>query len=231
MAVSRTRVNPESPSTSGTTGRRYAGVDPEERQRQRKARLIEAALAVFGEKGFHPSTVRDVCKEAKLTSRYFYESFDSMEALFRSVYGAISRQLMQATIVALAQCPPDPEKLSEAAIRAFLEFIQEDPRRARVGLIDALNVGEGMNSLANKASQDYAQLVSTFVHQFFPNMAELGLDPIIIADGLVGSSNRIATQWVAEKCKTPLDEVLHNCVSIFKACIEMARRGSNTTPP
>ena len=231
MAVSRTRVNPESPSTSGTTGRRYAGVDPEERQRQRKARLIEAALAVFGEKGFHPSTVRDVCKEAKLTSRYFYESFDSMEALFRSVYGAISRQLMQATIVALAQCPPDPEKLSEAAIRAFLEFIQEDPRRARVGLIDALNVGEGMNSLANKASQDYAQLVGTFVQQFFPNLAELGLNPIIIADGLVGSSNRIATQWVAEKCKTPLDEVLHNCVSIFKACIEMARRGSNTTPP
>lgn len=230
MAVSRTRVNPEPPSTSGAAGRRYGGVDPEERQRQRKARLIEAALAVFGEKGFHPATVRDVCKEAKLTSRYFYESFDSMEALFRSVYGAISRQLMQATIVALAQCPPDPEKLSEAAIRAFLEFIQEDPRRARVGLIDALNVGEGMNSLANKASQDYAQLVGAFVSQFFPNLAELGLNPTIIADGLVGSSNRIATQWVAEKCKTPLDEVLHNCVSIFKACIEMARRGAITPP-
>ncbi|MDI1260018.1 TetR/AcrR family transcriptional regulator [Aquabacterium sp.] len=229
MAVSRTRVNPEIPSTSGTTGRRYAGVDPEERQRQRKARLVEAALAVFGEKGFHPATVRDVCKEAKLTSRYFYESFDSMEALFRSVYGSISRELMQVTIVALAQCPPDPEKLSEAAIRAFLEFIQEDPRRARVGLIDALNVGEGMNSLANKASQDYAQLVGAFVSQFFPNLAELGLNPTIIADGLVGSSNRIATQWVAEKCKTPLDEVLHNCVSIFRACIEMAQRGS--TPP
>jgi AcrR family transcriptional regulator len=230
MAVSRTRVNPEAPSNSGTTGRRYEGVDPVERQRQSKARLIDAALAVFGEKGFHQSTVRDVCKEAKLTSRYFYESFDSMEALFRSVYGAISRQLMQATIVALAQCPPDPEKLSEAAIRAFLEFIQEDPRRARVGLIDALNVGEGMNSLANKASQDYAQLVGAFVLQFFPNLAELGLNPTIVADGLVGSSNRIATQWVAEKCKTPLDEVLHNSVAIFKACIELARRG-HIAPP
>ena len=62
------------------------------------------------------------------------------------------------------------------------------------------------------------------------NLAELGLNPTIIADGLVGSSNRIATQWVAEKCKTPLDEVLHNCVSIFKACIEMARRGAITPP-
>jgi AcrR family transcriptional regulator len=227
MTVSRTRVNPEPPSNSGTTGRRYAGVDPEERQRQRKARLVAAALAVFGEQGYHPSTVRDVCKAAQLTSRYFYESFDSMEALFRSVYSTISRELMQATIIALAQCPPDPEKLSEAALRTFLEFIQEDPRRARVALIDALNVGEGMNSLANKASQDYAQLVSTFVHQFFPNMDELGLNPAIIADGLVGASNRIATQWVAEKCKTPLNDVLHNNVAIFKACIELARRGAS----
>ncbi|RZI83525.1 MAG: TetR/AcrR family transcriptional regulator [Rubrivivax sp.] len=226
MTVSRNRVNPQTPSNPGTNGRRYGGVDPEERKRQRKAKLIEAALAVFGEKGYHASTVRDVCKEAQLTSRYFYESFDSMEALFRSVYASISRQLMQATIVALAQCPPDPEKLSEASIRTFLEFIQEDPRRARVGLIDALNVGEGMNSLANRASQDYAELVSTFVHQFFPNMAELGLNTTIIADGLVGSSNRIATQWVADKCKTPLEEVLRNCVAIFKACIEYARRGA-----
>lgn len=226
MAVSRTRVNPDAPSTPGTLGRRYGGVDPEERQRQRKARLIEAALAVFGANGYHPSTVRDVCKEAQLTSRYFYESFDGMEGLFKAVYATISRELMQQTIIALAQCPPDPEKLAEASLRTFLEFIQQDPRRARVALIDALNVGEGMNALANKASQDYAQLVGTFVHQFFPNMAELGLNSTIVADALVGASNRIATQWVAEKCKTPLNEVLHNNLAVFKACIEYARRGA-----
>src|SRR5690606_814006 len=163
-------------------------------QRQRKARLIDAALAVFGEQGYHPSTVRDVCKQAQLTSRYFYESFDGMEALFKAVYGSISRELMQATIMALAQCPPYPEKLTQAALRTFLDFVQEDPRRARVALIDALNVGEGMTSLANKASQDSAQLVGTFVHQFFPNVTDLGWNPAIIAEGLVGASNRIATQ-------------------------------------
>jgi hypothetical protein len=47
----------------------------------------------------------------------------------------------------------------------------------------------------------------------------------------VGASNRIATQWVAEKCKTPLNDVLHNNVAIFKACIELARRGGPSTPP
>ena len=118
MTVSKNRVNPESPASPGPTGRRYGGVDSEERQRQRKARLIEAGLAVFGEQGYHASTVRDVCGKAQLTSRYFYESFDSMEALFKAVYVTINRELMQHTVMALARCEPLPEKLAEAALRA-----------------------------------------------------------------------------------------------------------------
>ena len=151
MAVSRTRVNPEPPSTSGTIGRRYGGVDPEERQRQRKARLIEAALAVFGEKGYHPSTVRDVCKQAKLTSRYFYESFDSMEALFRSVYAAISRQLMQATIVALAQWQAVSQAIQRMMDEVYLgneqffynaPWFTDDPVRSLCDVEGAEQVGQ-----------------------------------------------------------------------------------------
>ncbi|MDE2402820.1 MAG: TetR/AcrR family transcriptional regulator [Burkholderiales bacterium] len=230
MTVSRNRVNPANPSTSGSLGRRYAGIDPQERQRQRKARLIEAALAVFGDKGYHPATVRDVCNQAQLTSRYFYESFDSMEALFRAVYADINRQLMNTTIVALAQSQPDPEQLAEAALRTFLEFIRDDPRRARVALIDALNVGEGMYSLANKATQDFSQMVAGFMQQFFPHLNQVGLNVQTLADGLVGASSRIATQWVSDKCSTPIDEVLHNTLALFKACIGYARQQSQATP-
>jgi AcrR family transcriptional regulator len=224
MPVSRNRVNPEPPSTPGTTGRRYGGIDPEERQRQRKAKLIDAGLAVFGEQGYHNSTVRDVCKQAQLTSRYFYENFDGMEALFKAVYTSVNRELMQTTIMSLASCQPDPEKLAEAALRNFLEFIRQDPHRARVALIDALNVGEGMNILADKASQDFAHLIAGFMHQMFPKLDAQGkLNFKMLANGLVGANTRIATQWVADRCKAPLEDVLANTLTLFKACIGYAR--------
>lgn len=223
MTVSKNRVNPETPSNPGSPGRRYGGVDSDERQRQRHQRLIEAGLAVFGEKGYHQSTVRDVCKQAQLTSRYFYESFDSMEALFRAVYQDTNRRLMQATIMSLASCVPEPEKLAEAALRTFLEFIREDPHRARVALIDALNVGETMNVLADKASQDFAHLIAGFMQQMFPHLEEAGLDFKMLGNGLVGANTRIATQWVAERCKTPLEDVLRNVLTLFKASIAYAR--------
>lgn len=223
MSVARIRVNPETPSNPGTPGRRYGGIDSDERQRQRKAKLIEAGLAVFGEQGYHQTTVRDVCKQAALTSRYFYESFDSMEELFRAVYTSVSRELMQATIMALASCQPEPEKLAQAALRTFLEFIRQDPHRARVALVDAMNAGEGMNSLTDKASQDFAHLIAGFMRQMFPRLEEVGLSYKMLADGLVGANMRIATLWVNDRCKTPLEDVLHNVVTIFQACITYAR--------
>jgi len=183
MTVSKNRVNPETPTTSGPAGRRYGGVDSEERQRQRKAKLIDAGLAVFGEQGYHASTVRDVCGKAQLTSRYFYESFDSMEALFKAVYVTINRELMQQTVMALARCAPEPEKLAEAALRTFFEFIRDDPRRARVGLIDAMNVGQSMSDLTGKATQDFAHLIASFMRQMFPRLEEMGLSHQMIADG------------------------------------------------
>lgn len=223
MSVSKNRENPEHPSSAGALGRRYGGVDPQERQRQRHAKLIEAGLAVFGDQGYHHSTVRDVCGQAQLTSRYFYESFDSMEALFRAVYIAVNRELMQATILALAQCEPDPEKLAEAALRTFLKFVRDDPHRARVALIDAPTIGEGMTAVTDQATQDFAHLITGFMQQMFPHLSAHGLDQRILASALVGASTRLATQWVIDHCKTPMEDLLRNNLAMFRAVIMYAK--------
>ncbi|MFN4266109.1 MAG: TetR/AcrR family transcriptional regulator [Aquabacterium sp.] len=229
MPVSKNRVNPPSPVNTGNTGRRYGGIDSEERQRQRKARLVEAGLTVFGEKGFHQSTVRDVCKAAQLTSRYFYESFDSMEDLFRAVYTTVSKQLMQATVMSLASCSPEPEKLAAAGLRTFYEYIREDTHRARVMLIDAFTVGELMYQHTSQTNQDFAHLIMGIMEQQFPGLEKLGLNIKSIADGLVGANNQIASTWVADRCKTPLDDVLRNSLMIYEACIDFARKHSTAT--
>lgn len=227
MPVSKNRVNPPTPANTGNTGRRYGGVDSEERQRQRKQRLIDAGLVVFGEKGFHQSTVRDVCKEAQLTSRYFYESFEGMEDLFRAVYTVVSRQLMQSTVMSLAHCAPEPEKLAAAGLRTFYETIQEDPHRARVMLIDAFTVGELMYQHTSQTNRDFAHLIIGIMAQQFPGLDQLGINMTYIAEGLVGANNHIASQWVADRCKAPLEDVLRNSLMIYEACIAHARKLSD----
>jgi AcrR family transcriptional regulator len=232
MSISRNRVNPEPPANAGRGGRRYGGVDSEERQRQRRAKLVDAALVVFGNQGYHEATVRDVCKQAGLTSRYFYESFDSMEALYSAVFHAVNRDLMQAVVMALAQCEPDPEKLSGASLRAFLEFVRADPLRARVGLVDVFGVaGGGTHRLVDQAHNDFALLISGFVRQMFPRIDETAINIDVIAKGLTGANSRITTDWVNERCKTPLEDVLANMLWIYSACLAQARQAHDALPP
>lgn len=224
MEISKNRVNPVPAPESGSPGRRYGGVDKEERQRQRRERLITAALSVFGDKGYHASTVRDVCREAGLTSRYFYESFESMESLFEALYIDVSRRLMHTTMQTLQQTPMAPDKLAEAALRTFLEFIREDPRRARVMLIDALNVGPGTQRMSSESSRDFATLIAGIIQALFPDLPATGLSPTMLGNGLVGANVRLATLWVEDKCATPLEDVLRNMLSLYLAWIDYAHK-------
>ena len=50
-------------------------------------------------------------------------------------------------------------------------------------------------------------------------MKDTGINPVLIANGLVGANVRIATVWVEEKCATPLEDVLRNLFSFFLAII------------
>ncbi len=232
MEISRNRVNPEPPSdTGGGPGRLYGGVTKEERERQRRERLVQAGLTVFGEQGYHAATVREVCKTAELTSRYFYESFDSMEALFEAVYLSVSRELMAKTLAVLGATPLDPQKLAEAALRTFLEFVREDPARARVMLIDALTVGPGINRISNESNRDFATLIGNFIEMLLPDTTKLGLSPAMLGNGLVGSNIRIATMWVEDKCSAPLEDILRNMLVFYTATIEHAQRQLAQKPP
>ncbi len=82
---------------------------------------------------------------------------------------------------------------------------------------------ETMNVLADKASQDFVRLITGFMRQMFPHLEEAGLDFHILGNGLLGANTRIATPWVADRCKTPLETVLRNTLTLFKASIAYAR--------
>ena len=66
--------------------RTFKGMAPEDRQRERRERFMEAGFEAFGLRGYHSVTVREICAEARLTERYFYESFKDREALFSAIY-------------------------------------------------------------------------------------------------------------------------------------------------
>ncbi len=71
---------------SASKERQFKGLSMSERQQARREKLIEAGIEAYGTQGFFSVTVKDICNEAKLTERYFYESFKKSEHLFQTIF-------------------------------------------------------------------------------------------------------------------------------------------------
>ena len=209
------------PDTPPSPKRRYGGVLPEERQRLRRAKLIEGAIEVFGTKGFHAATVREVCVAAHLTERYFYESFKTLPQLFMATYGELRDQLMAQTLAALKGAEPTPLGMLEPAIRVFLEFIRDDPRRGRIMLVDSLGVNDEVAALSGATARDYSNMMRQHLHLLVPEARadEVNLD--LLADGMIGLNVLLAARWMQDGFAESLDKVVRTNLLPYQGLLRL----------
>ncbi|MGC4059829.1 MAG: helix-turn-helix domain-containing protein [Aquabacterium sp.] len=197
---------------------------PEERQRLRRAKLIEGALEVFGTKGFHATTVREVCVAAHLTERYFYESFKTLPQLFLATYAELAQQLMDRTLAALAQSEPTPLGMLEPAMRVFLEFIRDDPRRGRIMLVDSFAVNEEVATMSGDTARDYSSMLRQHLHLLIPTGLRDDVSLDLLADGMIGLNVLLAARWMQDGFAEPLDKVMHTNLLPYRGLLAMVQK-------
>lgn len=114
----------------------WRGSTPEARTAQRRERLLEATLAVWGEPGTTVTMTR-VCAEAGLTERYFYESFSGLDQALAAVLDRVADEIETVTTRALETADPDPVAQVRASVLALVELLAADPRKGRVALVES----------------------------------------------------------------------------------------------
>jgi AcrR family transcriptional regulator len=113
---------------------------------ERRRQIIEAALAVFAEKGFNAAKVSDVAARAGVSQGTIYLYFEGKEQLLVQALGAFFDDFGQGTISALEEWPTSAGKLralgrvlAEFAVEAgglftlFLEFWASSSHREEAG--------------------------------------------------------------------------------------------------
>ena len=137
--------------------RPYGGLSPEERTEERRRRLWDAGLELFGTAGYRSTSIQALCAEAHVTARHFYELFDTSEALFREVYDGISETCLEHVFRGLGSAGSSAERI-RAAVRAAVTYLLEDPRRARVQCVESHAVSARFAKHRSEVLNRYAQL-------------------------------------------------------------------------
>lgn len=188
---------------------RWAGVPLTDRRAERRAQLIDAAFRLFGDGGETAVSVRSVCRECGLNTRYFYESFADIDDLLGAVYDEVSAQLADAIEGAMSQAGESLRSRTRAGIAAVLGFSSEDPRRGRVLFTDARS--NPVLAARRAATQDLLREgVLTEGWRLEPDS-----DPIAAQVGAAmytGAMAELAQQWLTGRLGTDLDAVVDHAV-------------------
>jgi AcrR family transcriptional regulator len=92
---------------------------------QRRTQLLTVAVEVFGERGFHSTSMDEVAEAAGVTKPVLYQHFPSKRALYRELLDDVDAQLVSELVAATDAAPSGRERV-EAGFAAYFRFVTEN---------------------------------------------------------------------------------------------------------
>lgn len=222
--MNASRPDPVSASPAPAPARRgYGGRSAEALAAERRQRLLDTALELFGTQGYAATPTEKLCAAARVTTRHFYEHFRDREALLLAVFEQVMTGTQERVLKALLTADrPSVERLL-AALDAFLDAQLEDPRRARLTTSEVLGVSVRVEAGRNAVINGFAQLVEGYADA----LAASGELPVrnyrVLAFGMVGAMHELQMAWLNPDNHLDLDTLKVEMHFLVRALLTGAR--------
>lgn len=206
-----------SASKHDTAGRVYGGEKLADRTARRRQQFLDAGLQIFGTTGYRTATVRKLCKQAELTDRYFYESFENLEDLLIAVYRQQFDQLQQTVLAHLMSATQEGDAM--ATIRAGLDALFDmaaQPCVARVCWLEVLGVSPKVDATYISNIDGFADMVIGFARHRYPQWQVDDDEARTLGLALVGAVSQAVTHWVLGQYKEPKATLLAATSRVFE---------------
>jgi AcrR family transcriptional regulator len=200
-------------------GRRYAGKTREDRLADRRERLLEAGLEIFGTEGYFKASVEGLCSVAGVANRSFYEHFASKEDLLLTVYDDLLVKVGKEVSVALADAPESVEGGARAGLQAFVDAVLVDDRVARIVITGLIGVSERCERRRREALRFFAALIEEKSTRFAEARSLERRNRKVLRMALVGATIEALIEW-REDPRQPVGEVVEEIVHLFVAGAE-----------
>jgi AcrR family transcriptional regulator len=135
---------------------RHRNVEPLLTDRVQHARLLEAMVEVVAEKGYERATVADAVRLARVSRGTFYALFASKQECLVAAY-RLATEVLEERIAEAVRGAPDWREELRRGLRAYLRVLGEDPRYARVHLLEWQVLGTERDETVRRFAQRYGR--------------------------------------------------------------------------
>jgi AcrR family transcriptional regulator len=194
--------------------KRYRGVSLDERVTERRRRLIEGGIALYGSAGFRATSVKTICLSIGLTERYFYESFANGEELLCATCTTVMHDLRMKALDSMAGKDDTPSEKFMAAAQSYFSEIRGNPAAARLTLFEMEGVSASVDAHYAKELATTTDLLANALFSGITPKGHAKLQAVILAQGIVGALYQIAKEWVRTDFALPTDVMARHMQAI-----------------
>jgi len=167
-----------------------------ERNLQKEINILDAALRVFGEKGFEASTISAICRAANISDATLYEYFDSKEEVLFSIPELYTRREIER-MQEISHYIHSPTEKLRVIIQGYLEFYERNRMYTSVAL---LTLKGNRNFLKSPAYAVIREASRSIVEAFKEGVAEGvfrdDIDGYLVRNMVLGFIEHLTIQWL-----------------------------------
>ncbi len=195
-------------------GRVYGGLSESERRADRRERLVDAGLELFGTDGWAGTTVERLCSVAGVATRSFYEEFPAREALLLAVYRHVMSEVLASLMPIAARTDLAPQERIREGVRQYVDLLTADPRRARVTHREVRLAG-GLEADRQATALLFAEVIAAHTLQH--------ADPVsarLLGLALTGAATEVLADWVNQPEPRPATgPMVETLVTLYVAAL------------
>ena len=174
-------------------------------------KLIDAAAAVFYEKGFNGGSLADITRRAGVGNGTFYIYFDSKISVYRHLLQDYSKRIRSRSAKAIEGCNSRREA-ERLGIRSFFEYAVEDPSIFNI-IWESLYIDKTL----------FYDFYATFSKSYVRGLKEAqvegevrDIDPAVLSYVLMGITNFVALNSLVLKQEHDIDYLVDEVMKVLE---------------
>ena len=198
---------------------------------ERRAGILDAALAVFSARGFHSSSIDDIAREAGISKALIYEHFESKQGLYADLLERNANELFERLASALAGVGVESGAARLATgLDAFFSFVEERRDAWRILFRDV--VDPETSAVLGRMVEQVTAVVAALIAQdpgaqVRDETGEQGIR--VLAQMLVGAVQSVANWW-AEHPEVAREHAVEMVMDFAWVGLDRLSRGERWSP-
>ena len=204
------------PTASGSASAGRANGEENPRRRERRTRILNAAVRVFAARGFHHSRVSDVAREAEVADGTIYLYFKNKDDLLISLFEERMEGIVD-TFKNAVRGLESPRARLRRFIELHLEMVADQPELAEVLTVELRQSAKFMREYKAPKFSEYLDILREIIRDG-QQRGEFRreVDPALTRRIIFGALDEVSLYWVSTR--RPRETLQHAVEELWHLC-------------